>query len=76
MVKTFKVYLPFAIILSLCVFGLLAPVIYNDIYGEIITNSPTFLIPLVQEATSVELCNDPTKLLYNACGMEDLASIA
>lgn len=77
MANTFKFYLPLVVIFALCIFGLFAPVIYSDVYGEILNNSPTLYMPMVNvDYLTSELCSDPTKLHYVPCGLDDLTPVA
>lgn len=76
MAQTFKVYIPLLVIAALSVFGLFAPVIYSDVYGEILNESPTLYMPMVQaETATMELCTDPRILHYSIC-IKELTSVA
>ncbi len=77
MLRTFKLYFPIAIFLGLCIFGLFAPLVFKDVYTEVIYNSPTMYMPMVKvDVIGTELCSDPTKLHYNICGLDELTSVA
>ena len=68
MAQTFKVYIPLLVIAALSVFGLFAPVIYSDLYGEILNESPTLYMPMVETNTVTnDMCNNPTILHYQIC---------
>lgn len=76
MTQTFKLYVPLFIIAALSVFGLLAPVIYSDVYGEILNESPTLYMPMVEaETVTNDMCNNPTILMHKMCEKE-LTSVA
>ena len=76
MAQTFKVYIPLLVIAALSVFGLFAPVIYSDVYGEILNESPTLYMPMVKsETVTNDMCNNPTILLHKMCEKE-LTSVA
>jgi hypothetical protein len=76
MVQVFKFYLPLLVIAALSVFGLFAPVIYSDVYGEILNESPTLYMPMVDTTTVTnDMCSNPTILHYQICEKE-LTSVA
>ena len=76
MAQTFKLYIPLFIIAALSVFGLFAPVIYSDVYGEILNESPTLYMPMVEaETVTNDMCNNPTILMHKMCEKE-LTSLA
>jgi hypothetical protein len=76
MAQTFKVYIPLLVIAALSVFGLFAPVIYSDVYGEILNESPTLYMPMVKsETVTNDICNNPTILMHKMCEKE-LTSVA
>jgi len=76
MAQTFKVYIPLLVIAALSVFGLFAPVIYSDVYGEILNESPTLYMPMVETNTVTnDMCKNPTILMHKMCEKE-LTSVA
>lgn len=71
MLDIFKLYIPVAVIFVLCIFGLFAPVIYSDMYGEILKESPTLYMPMVKsETVTNDICNNPTILMHKICEKE------
>jgi len=76
MVQVFKFYLPLVVILALSVFGLFAPIIYSDVYGKILNDSPTMYMPMVKaETVTNDICSNPTILMHKMCEKE-LTSLA
>lgn len=76
MIQVFKFYLPLIVILALSVFGLFAPIIYSDVYGKILNDSPAAYMPMVKsETVTNDICSNPTILMHKMCEKE-LTSVA
>ena len=71
-----RFYLPLIVIVALSAFGLFAPIIYSDLYGEILKESPTLYMPMVKsETVTNDICSNPTILMHKMCEKE-LTSVA